>query len=60
MYGTYCRLNVHVNASNLEVLRAARKRLAKKFRCDRTVRDERHLFYRKMLEYHSEAQQNRE
>lgn len=57
MYGTYLRLNVHVYASNMEVLRAARKKLAKKFRCDRSVRDERHKFYRKMLEYHRELQQ---
>ena len=51
MYGTYCRLNVHVGASNIEVIRAARRRLMS-YSLDRQHRAERHRFFRQMLAYH--------
>jgi len=56
MYGTYQRLRVHVGASNIAVIRAARKKLAKRCWHDSAYRDGRKLFYRNMLEYHADAQ----
>lgn len=56
MYGTYCRLNVHVNATALTVIRAASKKLRKSFRNDNTKRADRHAFYRAMLHQHRMAQ----
>ena len=56
MYGTYCRLNVPVWATAREVIRAARKKLAKTaFR--REQREARHQFYRSMLTYHNDARE---
>lgn len=55
MYGTYCRLGVHVSASYREVIRAARKKL-KKSAFRREQREARHAFYRDMLRYHADAQ----
>jgi hypothetical protein len=55
MYGTYCRLNVHVYASNIEVIRRAYCKLNMSARHDRKARDARHAFYRQMLDYHREA-----
>ena len=53
MYGTYCRLNVHVYASNREVIKAASRKLKPEVRRSREQRDARHRFYRSMLEYHA-------
>jgi hypothetical protein len=50
MFGTYCRLNVHVLASDREVIRAARKKL--KNPRNPAERAARHRFFRQMLEYH--------
>jgi hypothetical protein len=55
MYGTYCRLHVHVYASNIEVIRCASRKLKKSARHDRKAREARHAFYRQMLDYHQEA-----
>ena len=57
MLGTYHRLNVHVWASNLDVIRAARRKLKKKARKARNVREQRHAFYRAMLYHHRKAQE---
>lgn len=55
MYGTYQRLRVHVWASPLTVIRAARKKLAKEaFRPEH--KDARKRFYRTMLEHHKHEQ----
>lgn len=55
MFGTYCRLAVHVNASNIDVLRAARLKIAAQHRRGRARRADRHRFYRAMLAYHSDS-----
>jgi len=53
MYGTYCRLNVHVFASNRDVITAAsRKMLKASVRRGREHRAARHAFYRQMLHCH--------
>jgi hypothetical protein len=54
MFGTYQRLNVHVWASNREVIRAT----ASKFRDWRNPaeREARKHFYRVMLMYHKDEQ----
>lgn len=57
MYGTYCRLNLPVWASDREVIRAASKKLKRRFRHDRKRRDVRHEFYRNMLQYHADARE---
>ncbi len=56
MQGTYDRLGVHVSATPLEVLRAARKKIHPLFRTDRDCRDKRHHFFRMMLRYHRDWQ----
>lgn len=55
MYGTYCRLGVHVNASDCDVIRAARLKIARNHRRGAARRADRHRFYRVMLNYHSDA-----
>ena len=57
MYGTYCRLHVHVYASNIEVIRRASRKLKKSARHDRQAREARHAFYRQMLDYHHKARE---
>jgi hypothetical protein len=52
MFGTYCRLDVHVFATNREVIRAASLKLKKSVRYRHAHRDARHAFYRAMLDYH--------
>lgn len=56
MLGTYHRLNVHVNASNIEVIRQARKKIAENHKNSRDRKDARKSFYRSMLDYHRKAQ----
>ena len=56
MYGTYCRLNVHVSASWRDVVRAASTKLVAETRFTRAHRQVRHMFYRKMLDYHHKEQ----
>ena len=55
MYGTYCHLNVHVMATDREVIHKARRKIAPGFRRARDKRDTRHEFYRIMLELHHSA-----
>lgn len=55
MIGTYHRLNVTVFASNLEVIRAARKKL-KREAFKREHRTFRHEFYSRLLSIHADAQ----
>lgn len=57
MYGTYCRLNVHVWAKNGEVIRAASRKIAAEHRHSLEKREERKKFYRIMLQHHKEAQE---
>ncbi len=52
MYGTYCRLNLHVLASNRALIKAASRIIRPEFRYSRESRAERHKFYRQMIEYH--------
>lgn len=54
-YGTYMRLGLHVIASNLDVIRAARAKIAPHHRTGRDKREARREFYRAMLENHAEA-----
>jgi hypothetical protein len=54
MFGTYCRLNVHVYASNREVIKAAKGKLAKSALGPKD-REARKRFYRTMLDYHRDA-----
>lgn len=54
-YGTYCRLGVHIYASNVEVIRAARRKLKHHALHDRAYRKSRHELYRAMLKEHRAA-----
>jgi hypothetical protein len=51
--GTYMRLGVHVGASNREVIRAARTKLANPR--NPAERKDRHTFFRYMLKHHERA-----
>jgi hypothetical protein len=57
MLGTYHRLHIPVWASDITVIRAARKKISKSHLHSRKHRDARHSFYRVMLNYHRKAQQ---
>lgn len=54
-FSVYCGLWVHAGASNLTVIRAARRKLKKPVRRSRKHRTERHLYYRAMLAEHASA-----
>ncbi len=56
MFGTYCRLHVHVWASSREVVKAASRKLKRRYRFARDAREARHKFYRQMLAYHRQQQ----
>jgi EAL domain-containing protein (putative c-di-GMP-specific phosphodiesterase class I) len=56
MLGTYHRLNLHVSASDREVVRAARLKIDRMFRRDPDVKEARKHFYRTMIDYHHKAQ----
>jgi hypothetical protein len=56
MFGTYQRLRLHVSASNVEVIRAARLKVALRSRRNPEAREARKAFYRLMLAYHHKAQ----
>ena len=56
MFSQYRRLRLPVTASNVQVIRAARRQIAKRAWHDCAYRDGRKLHYRNMLEYHHEAQ----
>ena len=55
MFGTYQRLGVHIYASDMEVIRAARRKLQRKARRDPALKTKRKAFYRQMLAYHRHA-----
>lgn len=50
--GTYNRLRVHVRSSNIDVIRAARKKIKPQFRKTRAHRDARHAYFRELLAIH--------
>lgn len=54
-YAQYCRLNVHVHASAMHVIRKARERLTHASARDPKLRTQRKAYYRAMLEQHSKA-----
>jgi hypothetical protein len=56
MFGTYTRLRLHVSASDIRVVREARRKLNTKAQRDPKARDARKAFYRQMLAYHHQAQ----
>jgi hypothetical protein len=53
--GTYNRLGVSVHASNVDVIRAARRKIRKSLRSDQSFRAARKDFYRRMLKCHEAA-----
>lgn len=55
MFSTYCRLGLHVNATDIDVIRAARLKIAAQHRRGRAKRAQRHEFYRRILRIHLEA-----
>ena len=55
MYGTYQRLNLHVAASNIDVIRAVRRKLKKSSLRDTSRRKARHGIYREMIGHHKDA-----
>ena len=56
MFSTYQRLRLPVWASDREVIRAARKRIAVGHRTNPAKKDARWEFYRRILECHHDAQ----
>lgn len=56
-FGTYQRLRVRVSASDVTVIRVARRKIAKQHRDAPDKRNERKAFYRAMLKHHHEAQE---
>ena len=56
MFSTYCRLNLHVSASNIDVIRAVRRKLRPAMLKDKSKRSNRHAIYRIMLAHHIDAQ----
>ncbi len=55
-YATYNRLKLRVSASDVDVVRAAAKRIAKEGRRNRALREARKRFYREALHWHHNAQ----
>lgn len=55
MYSTYCRLNVHVLASDITVIREVRKKLRPEVLRDRDARGRRHEIYKLILAEHKDA-----
>lgn len=55
MYGTYCRLGVHVMASTRTVLRALYRKMKPSARRGRVARDSRHTIARLILREHADA-----
>lgn len=56
MYASYSYLNIHVLASDRELIKAIRKSFRKDVRRKRTFRERRHAYYREMLSYHHKEQ----
>lgn len=55
MYGTYCRLGLHVSDSDVAVIRAANAKLNKSAKRGPELRQARRDFYAIMLRHHHEA-----
>lgn len=55
-FGTYCRLRVHVSASDREVIRKAHRKLKRKYRRAHAARADRHAFLRAVLHHHHAEQ----
>lgn len=55
MYGTYQRLNLHVSASNIDVIRAVRRKIKKSSLHDTSRREARHEIYREMIQHHNDS-----
>ena len=55
MYPTYCRLNIHVLASDIAVIREVRKKLRREVLRDRGARERRHEIYKLILAEHKDA-----
>lgn len=55
MYGVYLRLGLHVSASEIDVIRAARKILTPEARRDPKFRATRKQMYRDLLVHHEQA-----
>jgi len=56
VYGTYMRLRLSTSASNRDVVRAARNKVAREALATPSLRTARHAFYMNMLEHHRQAQ----
>lgn len=56
-YGFYCRLNLHVWATNREVIVATRAKFLPNTRRDRHNRKDRHDVYRAVLAEHAKARE---
>jgi hypothetical protein len=57
MLGTYERLGVSIWSRDIAVIRAARRKIKRKARRDRALRDARHAFYKVMLKHHYKARE---
>lgn len=55
MFGTYCRLGVHVHASNRTLIKAIVARLKRPLLRDRAGRARRHALYRALMVEHADA-----
>ena len=56
LFEIFSRLNLHVSATNREVIRVARLLITEEGRRDPAKREQRKAFYRQMLNYHAGAQ----
>lgn len=56
MHARYLRLDLHVSASDSDVIRAARATIVSAHRRGRTYRNARHSYYREMLKHHQAEQ----
>lgn len=56
MYALYCRLNCHVDESNVTVIRKIRAKMDVSIRTGREWRKRRHKIYRAMIKHHKSAQ----
>jgi hypothetical protein len=54
LWSQYERLNLHVSASNIDVIRAVRPRLAPEA-LQQCFRPARHSIYRKAIQHHADA-----
>lgn len=55
MYALYCRLNLHVHASDRSVIRAVRRKINPNALRDPHQREARKVIYRRLIEEHQKA-----